>query len=90
MSSFPTLQLFSVTHTGNFAPGGESGTIQKKSDDNERNALKALMEDRLRPYVPEFRREVEKDGISILCARAHSRYSWHLAVLLLATSGCGQ
>ena len=51
---------------GNFRPGGENGTILKKSDINERNALKALMCDELRLCVPEFKREVEKDGDSIL------------------------
>lgn len=43
-------------------PGGENGTILKKSDPRERNALRALMEDTLRNYVPEFKREVETEG----------------------------
>ena len=38
----------------------------KKSDSNERNALKAIMDDVLRPFAPEFKKEVEKDGDSIL------------------------
>ena len=51
---------------GNFAPGSENGTIMKKSDQNERTALMALMDDVLKPYVPEFKRMVEKDEESIL------------------------
>lgn len=38
----------------------------KKSDDNEHHALRALMSDTLRPFVPEFKRVVERDGDSIL------------------------
>lgn len=45
-------------------PGEENGTIMKKSGDKERNALRKLMDDCLRDYVPEFRREVEHKGES--------------------------
>jgi len=38
----------------------------KKSDQNERNALMALMDDVLKAFVPEFKRVVEKDEESIL------------------------
>lgn len=38
----------------------------KKSDANERNALQAIMDDELRPYVPEFKKVVEQDDGSIL------------------------
>ena len=43
-------------------PGGENGTIMKKSGVNERNALRLLLDDSLRNFVPEFKREVEHDG----------------------------
>lgn len=43
-------------------PGGENGTIMKKSDVNERNALRELLNDSLRNFVPEFKREVDHDG----------------------------
>ena len=43
-------------------PGDENGTIMKKSDTNENNALQKLMSDELRPFVPEFKKVVEKDG----------------------------
>lgn len=38
----------------------------KKSDANERNALKAIMDDVLKPFVPEFKKVVEQDDGSIL------------------------
>lgn len=63
-SSLVLTSLFSTA--GNFAPGSDNGTIMKKSDENEWNALKALMDDVLRPFVPEFKRVLQKDGHSIL------------------------
>lgn len=54
---------------GNFAPGSDNGTIMKKSDENEWNALRSLMDDVLRPFVPEFKKVVHKDGHSILSLR---------------------
>ena len=47
---------------GNFMPGGENGTILKKSGMNERIALRQLLDDSLRNFVPEFKREVDQDG----------------------------
>lgn len=38
----------------------------KKSDANERNALRAIMDDVLRPFVPEFKKVVEQEDGSIL------------------------
>jgi len=61
-----TIYLRIYTTTGNFAPGSENGTIMKKSDQNERNALMALMDDVLKAFVPEFKRVVEKYEESIL------------------------
>lgn len=47
-------------------PGGENGTIMKKSGDNERKALQGLMEDpAMANFVPEFKREVEHKGEGI-------------------------
>ena len=51
---------------GNFEPG-EGGTIMKKSSCNELESLRGLMCDELRPFVPEFVKEVEKNGQSIQC-----------------------
>ena len=68
----------------------------KKSDANERNALKAIMDDILKPYVPEFKKVVEQDDGSILfysiipqlhthhsnvCSSTHPAHSWHSCLL---------
>ena len=55
---------------GNFMPGEGNGTIMKKSDDKERYCLRKLMDDPLRDYVPEFRREVEHKGESMCSLHA--------------------
>lgn len=48
---------------GNFMPGGENGTIMKKSGENESNALQGLNGDpAMKNFVPEFKREVEHQG----------------------------
>lgn len=52
-------------HLGNFK-AGEQGTILKKTNDIEKEVLIKLMKDVLRPYVPEFRKEVFKNEGSIL------------------------
>lgn len=46
---------------GCFKPG-ENGTILKKSTDKERECLVKLMKDILRPYIPEYKKEVNKGG----------------------------
>ena len=56
-----------VCVAGCFKPG-ENGTILKKSSEKERECLTKLMKDILRPYIPEYKREVERTGESILCA----------------------
>ncbi|EDO46853.1 predicted protein, partial [Nematostella vectensis] len=56
---YPWVQL--AGHQGCFKPG-ENGAILKKSCDRERESLIKLMRDILRPYVPEYKREVEKNG----------------------------
>ncbi|XP_019851731.1 PREDICTED: inositol-trisphosphate 3-kinase A-like isoform X2 [Amphimedon queenslandica] len=57
---YPWVQL--AGHQGNFSPGEENGTIIKKSSADEARALKSLMDDVVRPYVPEFRREYTRDA----------------------------
>ena len=56
---YPWIQL--AGHQGNFKAGEAVGTILKKYNENEEAALKALMEDRLRSFVPEYRGRVEKE-----------------------------
>ena len=63
--------------SGNFRAGEESGTIMKKSDVNEHTALRAIMDDVLRPYVPEFKKVVEQDDGSILLTHSsNSTHTW--------------
>ncbi|EDV23724.1 uncharacterized protein TRIADDRAFT_27232 [Trichoplax adhaerens] len=52
---YPWVQL--AGHQGNFK-AGEAGTILKKYAPKEKEALSLLMRDILRPYVPEFQKEV--------------------------------
>lgn len=54
-----------VLSLGNFRPG-EQGTILKKLGPKERTCLRELMVDVLRPYVPEYKGEVDCDGDRIL------------------------
>lgn len=56
---------FYLSFTGNFR-AGESGTILKKLCPKELKCLQRLMTDILRPYVPEYKGDVENDGDSIL------------------------
>ncbi|XP_031566144.1 inositol-trisphosphate 3-kinase B-like isoform X2 [Actinia tenebrosa] len=56
---YPWVQL--AGHQGSFK-AGENGTILKKTSDKEKDCLIILMKDILRPYVPEYRREVERNG----------------------------
>ena len=51
--------------TGNFK-AGEFGTILKKHTQKEQWALRKLMADILRPYIPEYKGLVEKNSESIL------------------------
>ena len=50
---------------GCFKPG-ENGMILKKSTDKERECLTKLMKDILRPYIPEYRGEVNRGSERIL------------------------
>ena len=54
--------LFTTLFIGNFSPGEENGTIIKKSSQDESLALQRLMDDVLRPHVPEFKREIVKES----------------------------
>ena len=60
--------------TGCFKPG-ENGMILKKSTEKERECLAQLMKDILRPYIPEFRGEVNKGGERILAILFHRESS---------------
>ena len=66
LSLFSLLALFSFP--GNFK-AGESGTILKKLCPKEKKCLSILMQDILRPYVPEYMGDVERDNESILWCR---------------------
>ena len=57
--------LYSIHDVGNFK-AGEQGTILKIANEIEKECLIKLMKDVLRPYVPEFKREVVKNEESIL------------------------
>ena len=50
---------------GSFKPG-ENGMILKKATDKERESLRNLMKDILRPYIPEYNGEVHKGNECIL------------------------
>ncbi|XP_064603677.1 inositol-trisphosphate 3-kinase A-like isoform X2 [Liolophura sinensis] len=56
---YPWVQL--AGHKGNFL-AGEDGAILKKLNQKEHKSLPLLMADILRPYVPEYRGDLEKDG----------------------------
>lgn len=50
---YPWVQL--AGHQGNFKAGSEPGTVLKKLTPKEETCFKELMQDVLRPYVPEFK-----------------------------------
>ncbi|PVD32362.1 hypothetical protein C0Q70_07796 [Pomacea canaliculata] len=56
---YPWIQL--AGHQGNFQ-AGEAGSVLKKLDNREYTCFQQLMNDRLQPFVPEFRGVVEKNG----------------------------
>ncbi|ESP02857.1 hypothetical protein LOTGIDRAFT_212354 [Lottia gigantea] len=56
---YPWIQL--AGHQGNFQ-AGDAGSVLKKLDKREQNCFKKVMEDILRPYVPEYRGDVEHMG----------------------------
>ncbi|ELU17198.1 hypothetical protein CAPTEDRAFT_133411 [Capitella teleta] len=58
---YPWVQL--AGHQGTlFQAGEQQGTILKKLCPKEHYCLQALMTDILRPYIPEYKGDVEKDG----------------------------
>ena len=58
---YPWVQL--AGHQGSFKPGGYYGTVLKKSSEYEQEALRKLMTDEMKPFVPEFKRIVtQEDG----------------------------
>ncbi|XP_050404809.1 inositol-trisphosphate 3-kinase B isoform X2 [Patella vulgata] len=56
---YPWIQL--AGHQGNFQ-AGEAGSVLKKLDVREQKCFKEVMDDILRPYVPEYRGDVERSG----------------------------
>ncbi|XP_013410106.1 inositol-trisphosphate 3-kinase A isoform X1 [Lingula anatina] len=60
---YPWIQL--AGHQGNFK-AGDQGTILKKLCSKEQTCLQQLMKDIIRPYVPEYKGEVERDGIKYI------------------------
>ena len=59
---YPWIQL--AGHEGNFKAGEAVGTILKKYNENEEAALKALKEDCLKDFVPEYRGRIDKEDAS--------------------------
>lgn len=64
-----------------FRPGDRVGCIQKKSDQNESSALKALSLDSLRPFIPEYIQTVVKDGQSIHSYPLHTCTNCRVGVM---------
>uniref|UniRef100_A0AAG5CPK4 Kinase n=1 Tax=Anopheles atroparvus TaxID=41427 RepID=A0AAG5CPK4_ANOAO len=60
---YPWVQL--AGHQGNFKAGPDQGTVLKKLCPKEEKCFKVLMKDVLRPYVPEYKGQVNsEDGES--------------------------
>ncbi|XP_067635512.1 inositol-trisphosphate 3-kinase A-like isoform X2 [Eurosta solidaginis] len=58
---YPWVQL--AGHQGNFKAGPEQGTVLKKLCPKEENCFRVLMQDVLRPYVPQYKGQVtSEDG----------------------------
>lgn len=72
--------LFHFLIVGCFKPG-ENGTILKKSTDKERECLVKLMKDILRPYIPDYKREVNKGGERILCTTKNVSFIFIITVM---------
>ncbi|KAF5277614.1 hypothetical protein FQA39_LY06107 [Lamprigera yunnana] len=56
---YPWVQL--AGHQGNFKAGPDQGTILKKLSAKEEKCFKILMNDVLRPYVPEYKGQIASD-----------------------------
>ncbi|KAF5271179.1 hypothetical protein FQR65_LT05323 [Abscondita terminalis] len=56
---YPWVQL--AGHQGNFKAGPDQGTILKKLSVKEEKCFKMLMNDVLRPYVPEYKGQITSD-----------------------------
>ncbi|KAL3875098.1 hypothetical protein ACJMK2_038032 [Sinanodonta woodiana] len=56
---YPWIQL--AGHQGNFQ-AGEQGSVLKKYDKGEQVAISKLMKDSLRPYVPEYKGDMDRNG----------------------------
>ncbi|XP_053697252.1 uncharacterized protein LOC128744350 isoform X2 [Sabethes cyaneus] len=56
---YPWVQL--AGHQGNFKAGPDQGTVLKKLCPKEEKCFKVLMKDVIRPYVPEYKGQVNSD-----------------------------
>lgn len=65
---YPWVQL--AGHQGNFKAGSEPGTVMKKLTPKEEICFKELMQDVMRPYVPEFKGVVNGDDEEVECETA--------------------
>lgn len=62
---YPWVQL--AGHQGNFKAGSEPGTVLKKLTPKEEICFQELMQDVMRPYVPEFKGVVNGDDEEAEC-----------------------
>ncbi|EDS33174.1 inositol triphosphate 3-kinase c [Culex quinquefasciatus] len=61
---YPWVQL--AGHQGNFKAGPDQGTVLKKLCPKEEKCFKVLMKDVLRPYVPEYKGQVNSDDATYI------------------------
>uniref|UniRef100_A0A2M4A9W6 Uncharacterized protein n=1 Tax=Anopheles triannulatus TaxID=58253 RepID=A0A2M4A9W6_9DIPT len=72
---YPWVQL--AGHQGNFKAGPDQGTVLKKLCPKEEKCFKVLMKDVLRPYVPEYKGQVNsEDGECILLFKVFFRFNY--------------
>lgn len=64
-------------HQGNFKAGSEPGTVLKKLTPKEEISFKELMQDVLRPYVPEFKGVVNGDEEE---CKSHESYKKEISI----------
>ncbi|XP_017475065.1 PREDICTED: inositol-trisphosphate 3-kinase A-like isoform X1 [Rhagoletis zephyria] len=62
---YPWVQL--AGHQGNFKAGPEQGTVLKKLCPKEEDCFRVLMQDVLRPYVPEYKGQVTSEDGECKC-----------------------
>ena len=70
---------FLLKSLGSFKPGGYYGTVLKKSSEYEQEALRKLMTDEMKPFVPEFKRIVTQEDGSIPFTTVSQALTRHIA-----------